>query len=263
MKYSGAGATVLAVLLLATPAGAQFRAFPDVTTLVGPGSSIGVRVRDLSEEELNTAKLDSTGGVYIEEVLRDTPAERAGFKSGDIVTEFDGERIRSVRGFTRVVSETPPRRKVKAVVVREGSRQTIEVAPEVSRDRLTRDLTEAFPRNFPRDFPQLRTLPRLQDSPRFNVAPSAGRLGVTLNPIDGQLADYFGVTDGALVSAVDRDSPAARAGVRAGDVIVAVNGRSVRRPGEVGEAVRTAGNSVELKVMRDKKEMTLRVTLRD
>ena len=56
-------------------------------------------------------------------------------------------------------------------------------------------------------------------------------LGVTVSPLTDQLASYFGVKQGVLVSAVTSDSPAAGAGVRAGDVITAVNGQTVSSSG--------------------------------
>ena len=64
--------------------------------LVGPGSSIGVTVRD------------ADSGVVVQEVRADSPASRAGVKEGDVVTEFDGERARSAAQFTRLVRETAP-----------------------------------------------------------------------------------------------------------------------------------------------------------
>ena len=67
------------------------------------------------------------GGVRVDSVTEGTPAARAGFKAADIVVEFDGERIRSARQFKRVVEETRPGREVKAVVLRNGTRQTLTV----------------------------------------------------------------------------------------------------------------------------------------
>ena len=71
-----------------------------------------------------------------------------------------------------------------------------------------------------------------------------------------QLAAYFGVQRGVLVSSVDMDSPAARAGLKAGDVITSMNGRSVSDVSDVFEEVRRAGSgaSIAMTVMRDRKE---------
>ena len=254
MKRSHLGVAVTAVLLGAAPAEAQSR-FPDPLLLVGPGASIGVRVRDVTSDDAARAKLDSPAGVFVESVAAGTPAEKAGIKGGDVIVEFDGERVRSVRGFTRLVSETPPRRTVKAVIVRDGSRRTLDVTPES--ERRTADGALRIDPSFPMLRPQgeLPVLPELrQGTPRYR-----GFIGVTLEAIEGQMADYFGVSAGALVAAVDLSSPAARAGLKAGDVITAAAGQPVKRPADVSAAVRQTrpGSTLELTVVRDHKETTI------
>jgi serine protease Do len=256
----------MATLAAAPPALAQQPAvrFADPLTLVGPGASIGVRVRDLNSDDVKDARLETSTGVYIQEVEKGTPADRAGLKSGDIVTDFDGERVRSVQAFRRLVAETPPQRTVKTTIVRNGSRKTLEVTPEPTSKRLTQDFAQ-----LPRDFPRLRIQPRPPgnllgpETRRFELGPPQRRLGVTLNTLEGQMAEFFGVSGGALVSSVDGNSAGARAGLKAGDVITAVNGHSVRQPSEVAQEIRDAkpGSQVTLKIVRDKKEVTLDVTL--
>src|SRR5687767_5338202 len=109
-------ASLAAIAMLIAPAtGAQQRdgnvpPFPDsILSLVGPGSSIGVIVRDQTSDP---------AGVLIEDVREGTPARRAGLEKGDVVVEFDNEPVRSVRQFTRVVRETAPGRAVKMTVLR-------------------------------------------------------------------------------------------------------------------------------------------------
>jgi serine protease Do len=88
---------------------------------------------------------------------------------------------------------------------------------------------------------------------------SRQRLGVTVTQLSDQLATYFGVKQGALVSEVTSGSPAQAAGVKAGDVITMINGRAVSTADDVVREVRAAtpGSSVEVRVMRDRKELTL------
>jgi serine protease Do len=269
MKNRVAGAVGAAALVLATagvsPAGAQVvQRGGDFLTLVGPGSTIGVNVEDVSADEASKAKLNQAEGVVVREVQSGSPASRAGFRSGDIVVEFDGERVRSVRQFQRLVQETPPNRTVKATVVRGGSRQTLDVTPEAG--RAGSDLS----RITPFELPNLRIQPappgtrrEFQLTPRPFATPSQGRLGVSITPVDGQLASYFGVKSGALVASVSPNSAAEAAGLRAGDVITAVGGRTVSTPEDVTEAVRTAepGSVLELTVTRDKKSMQLKATM--
>ena len=253
-------ALIVAAVVLAPDAWAQGRGriAPEVEQLrqglllQGPGSEIGVSVRELRSDELSG---DRTAGVYVEEVRTDGPASRAGLRAGDVVVEFDGERVRSVRQFTRLVRETPPGRAVKTTVIRSGSRQTLDVTPQESRQlsMVLPDIGREIER-------EMRALPREFD---FDLRLAPGRLGVSLSPLSDQLASYFGVKEGVLVSTVDADSPAAQAGARAGDVITAVGGRTVQDPADVIRAIREAasGSALEIRLVREKKEMTVKASL--
>jgi S1-C subfamily serine protease len=94
-----------------------------------------------------------------------------------------------------------------------------------------------------------------------------GRLGLQVQDLSEDLAAYFGVKTGVLVAGVDADAPAAKAGVKAGDVITAVNGQAVTDPGELRQEMAKVedGKTVDLAVTRDKKPLTLKaeVTARD
>jgi serine protease Do len=234
----------------------------DGLVLEGPGSSIGVSVRDLSADDASRAKVQQSDGVYIDTVREGTPAARAGLKTGDIVVDFDGERPRSTRQFTRLVRETAPGRSVKMTIVRDGSRRTLDITPEARNGFASGPLASAdgVLRGFPRDF-QFNF-----DGNRFNLwdGPfgSSARLGVVVTPLSEQLASYFGVKDGVLVSEVQADTPAATAGLKAGDVITSVNGHAVMDAQDVVNEIRDvqAGGSIELKVTRDRKDVTLKAT---
>src|SRR5687768_3680923 len=113
-----AAAWVVGALLAgASPARAQ-GGF-DILTLRGQGSSIGVEIMELDADKAKASAVES--GVTIANVRPDTPAARAGFQSGDVVVEFDGEAVRSARQFQRLVEETRPGHEVKATIVRDRS----------------------------------------------------------------------------------------------------------------------------------------------
>ena len=234
----------------------------DRLMLQGPGSEIGVSVRELRAEEVSGAKLEQPGGVFVQDVQEGTPAARAGLRSGDIIASFDGERVRGVRHFSRLVLETPPGRTVSSVIVRGTERQTIQMTPEAGRQgAFFPDVGREIGREIERG---MRAIPRDFDF-EFPNRTSRARLGVTLTPLTDQLASYFGVKDGALVSAVELDSPAAQAGVRAGDVITAIGGRTVGDVADVMAGIREAapGSALEIRVVRDKKETILKATVPD
>lgn len=255
-----AGISLTAAALVFIPSvGAQTR---DRDVAAGPfmqlgrGAAVGVSVRELTADEVSRAKLERPGGVYVVDVRDGSPAARAGVRSGDVIVAFDGERVRGVRHFSRLVLETPPGRTVQSEIVRDGARQTLAVTPEATEGPLARLLPE-IRREIERG---LRTLP-----PDLPLPPrgARARLGVTLTALTDQLASYFGVKEGVLVSAVEADSPAARAGLRAGDVLTAVDGRAVRTPADVTASVRAAarGATLDVRLVRDRKEMSVKVTI--
>jgi serine protease Do len=246
------GVTALVAAVLAVrPSHAQTTW--DVLTLVGAGSTIGASVADLSADEAVKHKVES--GVRIASVQEGTPAARAGLRAGDLVLEFDGERVRSVTQFVRVVRETPPGRAVRATILRDGSRQTLNVTPEMGRATFGKGAGTA-----------LRVQPNtVAPAPfdQFVWTGSQQQLGVSVIALDDQLASYFGVKQGVLVTSVSAGTPAATSGLRAGDVITSVAGQPVQQPAQVADAVRAApaGSGIELRIMRDKKEVTLKATM--
>jgi C-terminal processing protease CtpA/Prc len=91
---------------------------------------------------------------------------------------------------------------------------------------------------------------------------SRGRLGVSVQSLTDDLEEYFGATNGgALVSSVSRDSAAAKAGIKAGDVIVSINGRTVSDADDLIDEIDDVTGEATIVVLRDKKEMTLKATL--
>lgn len=252
-------------------------------TLDGRGGQLGVMVEDLDAKAL--AAVGAASGVRIGDVDQQGPAARAGLRDGDIVVEVDGERVRSARQFARVIQETPDGRAVALAIVRDGARQTVTVTPEAragafgwDSDRIGRDVERSLRLVEPRLRelePMLREIePRMKefrfDGPlRFDLdlAPELrsprGRLGVQVHELTPQLADYFGVKDGGvLVSSITENSAAAKAGLKAGDVIVSVNGDRVREANDLVDELReTEDGEVALGIVRDKKESTITATI--
>jgi len=234
----------------------------DILTLRGQGSSIGVEITELDTEKAKSSSVDH--GVVVATVRPETPAARAGFQSGDIVVEFDGEAVRSARQFRRLVEETRPGHEVKATVVRDRSRRSLSVTPELVAAGRAPEVLK---------LPALRQVqPNLKPAVPFRVEPAVPgvtpfggqtRLGVSVMTLDTQLAEYFGARQGVLVTGVAADTPASRAGVRAGDVILEVATRPVSNPADVADALRTvkAGASLDMKVLRDKKELLLKLAI--
>jgi serine protease Do len=274
MKSSNWGALAAAVVLAgltAPPAAYAQGREPLVRALdIARGAYIGVTVHDAD----STDAKEPTAGVVIEVVTPGSPADKAGMKVGDAITEFDGERVRSTLQFSRLVRETPAGRSVQVILSRGGQRVPVTVTPDRSTfgDDFTMRLLDT-PRArlaIPPAPPEPPAAPRAPRPPAF-ASPgfpldlfgrvrNTGRLGITIEDLDTQLAEYFGVKDGVLVKSVGEDSFAAKAGLKAGDVITSINGRHVYDSSDITRALDRVENNgeVSLDVTRDRKTQTLK-----
>ena len=229
--------------------------------LGGARSAIGISVRDVDDPAAET-------GAVVMDVRAEGPADAAGIEPGDVIVEFDGERVRGARQLARVVEETPAGRTVPMRVRRDGSALALQVTPaeapgwaarlaDVDSARLRRGMDELGERLGELDLSGLRRLPDVLREGRWG--PGRVRLGIRAESVDGQLADYFGVDAGVLVTHVGADTTGATAGLRAGDVITAIDGdavddlRGLRRR----LARLETGAGFDLTVMRDRTETTL------
>lgn len=258
MKRSTTSAVLAlgAILSLTLPAAA--RAQVRVYSALGAGTWIGAGVRDVTSDDAAKAKLTQPSGAYVESVRDGGPASKAGVQVGDIVVDFDGERVRSAAHFSRVVQESAPDRQVTAVVIRGTSKQTLTMVPQANQAGIIdtqRILADVRTRT--RDLPPLNFN---ADTPRPAIGPT---IGVAVTPVTDQLAGYFGVKGGLLVSSVTAGSPAANGGIKAGDVITAVNGQNVTSNADLTRAVRQAatGGTLELAITRERKAMTVKVAI--
>lgn len=230
---------------------------PPAPVIVAPGamnrSFLGVHVVEIDSARAAVLKLKDEMGVEITGVETESPAEKAGLKVGDVVTEYQGQRVEGTEQFIRLVRETPAGRNVKLTVHRPGAstQQTITVAIG---SRKTKPLVgEMAPPRI--EIPQIWMPP---DVPRAISGLRSARIGVEAEGLGGQLAEYFGVKEGVLIRSVMKGSAAERGGLKAGDVITKVDQKPLESPRELSELIRDK-KSVSMTVVREKKEMTLSV----
>jgi serine protease Do len=229
------------------------------------GSMIGIRLSDVTADQVKSLKLSKAEGAIVESVNPNSPASTAGIRAKDVVVEFDGEHVRSARHLTRLVSETPVGREVGMVVMRAGKRTEVHIKPEAGNwfnpqfggmidPQQMRDLGQQAGR-------AARDMSR--NTPDMAGMGNRGRLGVSVQEMPQDLAESFGVKSGVLVASVQKASAAENAGLKAGDVITAVDGHNVTTPAELVSALPAGDGShdVNLTVMRDKKELKLKATL--
>ena len=252
---------IMCIVLVASSglAAAQRRTSNVTRILMSPnaagGSRIGLSIEDVTEDDAVNE------GAAVRDVLPDSPAESAGFVDGDVVVEFDGERVRSSRQLTRLVQETPAGRTVGTAVMRDGRRVELDVTPESGAIAAVPSL-EILGERLGNVYS--RIAPEVGRNFTFDVwtRPGTARLGVNVQELSSQLADYFGVDDGVLVTSVDEESAAADAGLQAGDVITSVDGRSVDDINNLRRrlSVVDPGEEVSIGVTRAGRELDLTAT---
>lgn len=250
---------------------------------------LGVTPDDVSADRAKELKLSSALGVYISDVEKDSPAEKAGLKSGDVITEFNGQHIEGVVQFRRVVRETAPGHSVSLAVWRDGRSQSLNVTLGSVSDQFdNRVRVNVAPmiRDFELDTPKWDG-PTPPPAPRaFSFAMPDGNwgygqgfgsgaggglfvmgrnptIGIHTENLNGQLGNYFGAPDGEglLVTEVLSGTPAEKAGMKAGDVITKVDGDRVRTLGEMQSKMREKrdAKTVQVTVIRKGAETTLTV----
>ncbi|HET7292859.1 MAG TPA: PDZ domain-containing protein [Vicinamibacteria bacterium] len=267
---------VLGVALVAGPA-----------VQAGDGSKRVEIVRAFGGPRLGVQIADTEGGergALVKEVEKDSAAEKAGLKEGDVIVRFDGETVRSVSQLRRLVSETPKGRPVPIEVRRGGAAQRLEATLSgeagggllrhfgIDEDALAIEPPEPPEPPRPPKAPKAPRPPRLDfrwdedDLPRallFHGGPR--KLGIEYQPIDGQLAKYFKAPgdEAVLVTSVEEDGPAAKAGIKAGDLLLKLNDRTVGDGGDLRRALDNlnAGAEVSVQVLREGRSLELKVTL--
>jgi serine protease Do len=185
---------------------------------------LGIRIQPLTADLAPSFGVKEGEGVLVADVMPGSPAEAAGLKSGDVILEVEGQKTAEVPDLQKVVADTEPGKAARITVLRDGRRETLSV--------------------------KIGEMPA--DEP---VVASRGveRWGLSVQSISPELARQFKLQagEGVLVSEVEEDSPAARAGIRPGDAIVEVNRRRVKDLQSFEDALGRSQQEVLLFVQRE------------
>jgi serine protease Do len=235
--------------------------------IVTRGSSyLGVAVVEITADRAKELHMKDERGVEVTCVDADSPAAKAGLKAGDVVLEYNGERVEGGEQFIRLVRETPPGRTAKLTIWRTNGNQTLTATiGQRQPNLLAFSLDSPEPLSMPAlpEMPVMPAVPTMPDMPRTLMSWRSPMLGIESEALNPQLAEFFGVKEGVLVRSVTANSTAQKAGFKAGDIIIKVDGQPVVTPKEVSTILQSARakKTFPITVVRHQKEMALNVTL--
>jgi serine protease Do len=227
----------------------------------GDESYLGVDTRNVTADQLGTLHLKEETGVEITMVDQDAPAGKAGLKDRDVILRLNGEKIESVEQLRRMIRETPPGRVITLDISRNGQPMNFKVQLADRKDNFP-DLGSKV-KDFHFEMPTMPTMPEI-DMPAIVVVRSSARSGLMVENLSPQLGDFFGTKNGqgVLIRAVEKGSRGEKAGFRAGDVIVRIDGEPIHDSSDFSHAIHShQGNSASVSILRDRKEQTITLSL--
>ncbi|MBU0663953.1 MAG: DegQ family serine endoprotease [Proteobacteria bacterium] len=187
-------------------------------------SWLGVAIQDMTADLARSFKLKEQAGALVSEVSKDSPAEKGGIKQGDLIISFDGKPVVDVTDLRNRVAMTPPGTRVDLVLIRQGKQQelTVQVAEQ------------------PSDMKTLSGAPEQQQL--FQ------KMGMSLQDLTPELARQFGYAkgQGVLIAGVTPGSPAALAGIQAGNLIEEVNRQPVQSLKELQQVLQKSGDTQDV-----------------
>jgi S1-C subfamily serine protease len=209
------------------------------------------------------------GQVEIVDVERESPAELAELREGDIVLEFEGNKVTSTEMLAEEIRMHKPGDDCDIKIERDGKSMNVKVKlGEYSEKDIMREFQFKFPRLFAPERVQPVPMPDYEDSKLFRwVGGKQNYIGVYLQELTPELSKHFGVEEGKglCVGKVYEDSPAEKAGLQVGDVIVKADGERVERVTALQRLIQNKdkGEKVSLEYLRDKKRKTVEVEIEE
>lgn len=209
--------------------------------------------------------------VEIIEVEKDSPAEIADLEEGDIVIEFDGEEVVDTELLAKMIRMRKPGETVTIKIERKGKTQDVKVKlGELSEEGVWSNFELKFPKLFTPSKERLKTwsVPELARPEVFRFGFEHRKfIGVGVQELTPELSEYFGIDKGTgiLVSSVDKDGPASKAGLKVGDVIIAADGNRMERGQDLVGLIqdKEAGDKITIEFLRNRKKRTVEVEIEE
>ena len=185
---------------------------------------LGVRIQEVTDDIAEGLGMKSTAGALVAGVTDKGPAAEAGIQAGDVIVEFDGQKVEAMHELPRLVADEPIGKEVPVKVVRKGEEKTITVKPGKLEDGAKTAAADA-PDGAPAEPP---------------AKAIAGPLGLTLSDLSPDAREKFGIKDsvvGVVVTEIEPGSAAAEKRLQPGDVIVEVAQQAVKTPDDVQKRI--------------------------
>ena len=212
---------------------------------------LGVSIQDLTPRLAREREASAKSGALVNDVIDDSPAEKAGIKEDDVIIEFNGKPVEEADDLLQAVRSSAPGSEASLVLLRGKDRKTVNVT-------LEGEPHHRFAMGF--HGPSMVQIPPI---PPMHFISQQELLGMTMSDLKGQLGEYFQAPGGrgVLVQDVKRTSSSDKAGFKAGDVIVKVNGESVVSVDEINGALEGVkkGDTVAFDIIRRGEPKTLSV----
>jgi serine protease Do len=228
-----------------------------VVVNVKPQPALGILVMNVSDEKLK--ELNLNGGAEVKKVMKNSEAEKIGLQKGDIITKFDGNDIAGPEDLREMIEGIEEKKTVEIVLNRE--RKEVKMNATLDSDE---DHGEWVFSDWDKMVDWSEHLPGKYGHPRLHFnSDKGGFLGVEVTELSDQLSEYFEVNHGVLIEKVLKDSPAEKAGLKAGDVITEIEGRKIN---DYGDLTRTLNfynpeEKIKLSYSRKGKKSYVDVTL--
>jgi serine protease Do len=252
---------LLAGTALAQTSGQQ-RAHSTTLRGIATRGYLGVGVVELTDDRVKALKLKDDQGVEVKRVDENSPAAKTGVKENDVILEVNGKGVEGNEQFRDLIGETSPGTKISLTIWRNGAKQTVSVTLDARPVNLFVFGGPEFPDGAIPPMPPMPAVPFNGGNPFPTMPANSPMVGFEGEALNSQLAEFFGVREGVLVRSVNPKTPAERAGLKAGDVVVKVNGTPVTTPREITSLVRSSRRkAISFTVVRNKKEISLNVEI--
>ncbi len=250
-------AVIAAALLLALPA-----AFA-VPGSSNSGAYLGVHIGDITPELAASLRLNDVTGVVVESIDHDGPACKAGIRNKDVITSVGGTQIHNIQQMVDVMNGMAAGSVANIAIIRDGKPENVKVtlgnrknwmtpntAPPIQNSAMAKSFVAPMPIP-PGSFPADVEVPLM--------TPASARRGIVVEGLTTQLAEFFGVPSGqgVLVRNVQRGSLGANAGLKAGDVIIKIDGQTVRDLADWRRSMNISHGKTSFSVIREKREQVV------